>query len=712
MDKKNDMQLEIALQLAETGFKLFPSKGKRPLIKDWPNRATDDPNQIKDWKRQYPDAGFSVATGRRSNIVVLDIDVKNDQPGRESYKALVDQYGPFDTLKVQTPSRGGHLYFKYPSRKGKIRNLSKIEGYPGIELKADGGCVTIPETFSSKQQKNGKYTLRFNKDITRIADCPDWLVDLLQRRSKNNNRKNNSTRNVVKVGNRNRHLTSLAGAMRRQDAEIETILAALLEENEKRCNPPLPVEEVKRIAKSVSRYPSAQLHDLLVAPRLSDTGNAERLVNLYGQDLRYCQPWKSWLVWDGTRWKKDNRKTVLRLGKQVIKEMYRAGENIQDQHERSQFMKHVAKSDQVNKIRSMIELATADKRVAITPEDLDQNPYLLNLNNGTFDLINMEFRAHRREDNITKLIPIDYNVGATCPRWKQFLEQIMDDSQSMIDFLQRAIGYSLCGNTSEQVMFILFGTGANGKSTLIETIADLLGEYATQTPTETLLNRGNGSIPNDIARLKGARFVYAMEAEQNRYLAESRVKQLTGGDTISARYLYGEYFQFAPEFKLFLSTNHKPEIRGTDYAIWRRIRVIPFTVHIPEEKQDPTLKEKLAQELPGILNWALRGYTRWKEKRLSYPEPILNATKEYRSEMDILAEFLETRVQQNAQASTKASELFQVYKEWCSENNEKPMSQRTLGLRLAEHGFQKKRTGEGYFWLGLEVAVCVNHDEP
>jgi putative DNA primase/helicase len=250
-------------------------------------------------------------------------------------------------------------------------------------------------------------------------------------------------------------------------------------------------------------------------------------------------------------------------------------------------------------------------------------------------------------------------------------------------------------------MFILYGSGANGKSTFLNTIMRILGDYAIAASTETFMKKSGDRISNDIARLRGTRFVTTAEAEQGRKLSEPLIKQITRNDTMTARFLYGEYFDFLPTFKLFMATNHKPLIRGNDYGIWRRIMLIPFTTRIPPEKQDKHLDKKLAAERPGILNWLIEGARRWYAEGLAPPKEVSGATDEYRDEMDVFGNFVKERCVQGPGVSIKARELFKAYEEWCNENNEHAYSERFLGLRLKELGFERTRTAEARHWKGI-----------
>jgi putative DNA primase/helicase len=366
---------------------------------------------------------------------------------------------------------------------------------------------------------------------------------------------------------------------------------------------------------------------------------------------------------------------------------------------------YVKLSESMRRRKAFVEAASVIKALNISSDGLDRNPWLLGVKNGTIDVTTGEFREHRQEDMITKTANAEYNGQADCPLWKQFIREIMDYKADVITFVQTVAGWALTGDISEQTMFILYGSGANGKSTFLNTIMYLLGDYAIATPTETFMRKNGDQYTNDIARLRGTRFVTTTEAEQGRRLSEPLIKKITGNDQMTARFLYGEYFNFTPTFKIFMATNHKPVIKGTDHGIWRRIKLIPFTTRIPEEKQDKHLELKLREEAGGILNWLLEGTARWKREGLKVPAAILNATDEYRGEMDVIGNFLKECCIQKPEASIRIRELFKAYQDWCDENNEHAVSERFFGLRLKEMGFEQGRTSEARFWSGLSLQV-------
>lgn len=427
----------------------------------------------------------------------------------------------------------------------------------------------------------------------------------------------------------------------------------------------------------------------------SDAGNATRLVHWYGGLILFCHPWRRWLIWDGKRWGPDRTGRIMEIALMTARRILAEAASHSDKAERKALANWAIRSESRERIKSMVELA--QHKVAILPEQLDADAMALNVANGVLNLRTGELLPHNPDVLITKLADVDYNPEATCPLWLKFLAEVLGDDTGLITFVQRAVGYALTGDVSERALFILYGLGANGKTTFVETLRALFGGYGLRTPTETLMVKRMGGIPNDVARLKGARFVTASESEEGRRLAESLVKDLTGRDTISARFMRAEWFDFSPVCKIWLATNHRPEIRGTDRAIWDRIRLIPFEVTIPEEAQDRQLAEKLKAELPGILAWAVRGCLDWQKHGLGMAEKVRAATSTYRRGEDILGGFIADCCIEGPDSLALAGDLHQAYKAWGGD-----LSQRRFGRALRERGYIKGRHSSGRVtWAGL-----------
>jgi len=440
----------------------------------------------------------------------------------------------------------------------------------------------------------------------------------------------------------------------------------------------------------------------------TDAGNGERFRDLYGNLARYVHQLETWRVWTGLAWADDLKGEVEQLALLVARDRLREAAALADDRERQEEAKWALRSESVDKRRDLLQAAATMPEFACLPGEFDRDPMLLNCENGTLDLRTGELRPHDPAAMCSKLIPVAYDPKATCPRWERFLAEVFDGSQRLADFVQRAVGYSLTGDTREQCLFLLYGGGRNGKSTFVGTLERLLGEYARHMDFGTLTfeQERRGAIRNDIARLRGARFVGALETSEGVRFAEGVVKGLTGGDRVTARFLHHEFFEFEPEFKLWLGCNHKPQVRDSSEAFWRRIRLVPFTVSF-KGREDKTLADTLAAELPGILAWAVRGCLEWQEAGdLKAPAEVLAATQDYRQAEDVLAQFLADRCVTGEGSWASARELYGAYCQWCEGNSERATSQRRFGEALRERGFERrpgttKETRGRVEWVGI-----------
>lgn len=443
-----------------------------------------------------------------------------------------------------------------------------------------------------------------------------------------------------------------------------------------------------------------------------DTGNAERLVDTFGDRIRYSYVNGKWLYYDGRKWCFDVTGAIQRMADEIIEQMRNdedyyvknAPESMDTDAAEKAFMKHLKQSRSNRSKESMIK--EAQHHVPITPDQLDIHKSLLNTPNCIINLRTGSVEQHDKDKFITKITNCEYTDKIDHPRWDSFLNSTFGGDQALIRYIQKAIGYSLTGSTQEQCAFFCYGIGRNGKSTFLETISDALGDYATNIQPETIMVKPGTSGPtSDIARLKGARFVNCAEPNEGVRLNEGLVKQLTGGDKVTASRKYENEFEFYPEFKLWMSTNHKPVIRGTDVGIWRRICLIPFTVCIPEDKVDKHLKFKLHQELPGILKWAVDGCLMWQREGLKQPAAVQQATAEYRSEMDVISAFLDACcIITNDPRRERAKDMFIAYAKWAKENNEYEMKSTKFGIELSKR-FNKLRANDGVYYLGVQLST-------
>jgi putative DNA primase/helicase len=435
----------------------------------------------------------------------------------------------------------------------------------------------------------------------------------------------------------------------------------------------------------------------------TDLGNAERFVDTHRDRVLWCPTRKAYLCWDGKRYAWDERGEAVKLAHLTARGIFHEAADAESEEEQKAITKWALASQNESRINAM--LSQARPYLAVGMEELDRDPWLVNCQNGTLDLRTGRLKDHDPTDRITKIVPEDYDPDASCPRFKRFLKEALVDN-ALINFVKRYSGYTLTGITRERLLAILYGLGKNGKTTLVELLHEVLGDYARNTDVETLLIKKYQGVGNDVAALKGARFVSAAEVEKGRRLAESKVKQLTGRDTVTARFLFGENFDFRPEFKLWLSTNNKPVIQGTDDAIWDRIRLIPFTQRFDGPKADTKLPDKLRGELAGVFAWMVEGCLEWQEHGLEEPKTVTDATKQYREEMDTLASFLDETCVIGPSYRVLAETLYQRYAMWCDKSGERKDPKKAFVARLGERGFDRRRETAGvnkgrYIWLGI-----------
>jgi poxvirus D5 protein-like len=435
-----------------------------------------------------------------------------------------------------------------------------------------------------------------------------------------------------------------------------------------------------------------------------DTGNADRFIDRYGNLYKYSYIANKFYIYDGMKWKVDDKGSIRKLIDEMIEsiknEKVLHSEDVTEEEAREVFQKYYKKTRGTQaKKNIMNELM---HRRPATPDEFDKDDMLLNVANGYIDLTSRELYKHDINKMFSQITNTDYTEKMQPAVWLDFLNDIFAGDKAVIRYIQKALGYSLTGSTREQIMFILFGKGRNGKSIFVEVISEILGDYSNNMQAKSLMVKKNDNINTDIARLSKARFVTSSEPNEGFRFDEGLIKQLTGGDKVTARFLYAEEFEYTPKFKIWVSTNHKPIIRGTDDGIWRRLVLIPFDVQIPEEKVDKDLKYKLLREAPAILNWMAEGAYMWMQEGLAMPEKLKEASKDYRNEMDVIEQFIEDECKRVDDGKEKANELYELYKQWANNNGNYKMSNKDFGIKMKEK-FKYKKTNSGMFYFGLKI---------
>lgn len=743
--------LDAALRYAALGFRVFPvaPRDKVPLLtgahpegdplhgrckgecgKDGHgcHDGTTDEGKIRAWWAEHQYANIGVSTGKASGLWVLDLD---GEDGINSMAALESENGRVENApQVETGGGGSHLWFAHDPR---ARQGARI--LPGVDARTDGGYVVAPPSIHPNGLPYG--WLHGIEPTARLAAAPEWLISVVKKpkRAPAAPPANGHTQaqsggmtaygrkaldglleelSAVPVGARDDRRNTIAysagrlvagGHITDTDAEEALVIACVNnglvgEEGEeeirkrmraaieagKAAGPRGPAPNPPKIVVSAAGVEEREDHD----EQQTDVGNGRRLVRRFGDNLHWSRP-LGWLAWDGERWARDDRCDVFRLAKESAKEMRIEAETL-DGDDRKAARKHALASEKAERIRAAISMAQSEPRMFVRAEDLDANPWLLTVSNGTLDLRTGTLGPHLRKNLATKVAFASYDKKAKCERWLRFLSETFDDP-AVIDFLHKAIGYTLTGITTEQVFFLCHGQGSNGKSTLLSVIRLLLGDLAANADFSTFLaTKAQSHGPRgDLARLAGVRLVTSTEPDGGGAFSESTIKAITGQDPITCAFKFQDEFSYVPQFKLWLAANHKPRIRGRDHAIWRRPRLIPFDNIVPDEKQDKELGIALAHELAGILSWAVEGCKKWQKEGLKPPEKVVLSTQKYREEQDTLAEFLEDCCNVTPSYDCLAGDLYAAYRKWAESENEEPVSKNLFGRMMTERGFELDR---------------------
>lgn len=670
--------------------------GKHPRTARGHIDATTNEQQIRQWWRQWPDANVGIRTGAASGLLVLDIDPRNG--GDETLEKYIEDNGPLPkSPSVKTGSNGRHYFYTF------VPATKSIPLQGGIDIKSDGGYVVAPP---SRHYSGGDYKwLKTPKEV-KLGPPPEWVVKEQRSRARTPllpNRK-------ISEGERHTFLVKLAGWYRRVGHHSDFIFQALSDHNVQYCEPPLLSEEVNKIAYSADDWEGGP--DLILAREMNDMGNGLRFGDRNGRDVRHLASHGP-VVWTGNHWDiRDELNLAQELAKLTVDGMLNEIRPDWDPERSEKLRKWQITSGNEPRLRAMMKLGFSDPRIAMRFEDFDTDPWLLNVFNGTIDLRSGKLQPHAREDYITKLSPVWFNPEATCPTWMAHLNRIMEGNEELIGYLQRLLGYCLTGQVTESIFPIFWGSGQNGKSTLLRAVRNVLGtDYVNTAPSGFLMSKTREEHPTEIADLAGSRIVIASETGKGARLNVEQMKQLTGEDRLKGRYMRMDYFEFPVTFKVIYMTNHKPIINNTEIATWRRIKLIPFTAQIPPEERDNLIDEKLRSESSGILNWMLEGCRTWQNYGMMEPEEVSTATKEYRTDSDVLGEFINEELEFGESRRVSVDRLYGAYEDWAKVDAglQRTYSKRGFGQALRERdewrGVAQYASKNRRMWRGVGLRV-------
>jgi P4 family phage/plasmid primase-like protien len=714
---------EQALSYCASGWRVLPLRDKRSPLVQW-RGGEYSVELVRSWWEEWPDAWVAVVLGAPSGVVRVDADGPVPQE-------LLQQLP--ETAEFVTPSGGrGWLYSIPAGRTVETDVLWRgADEHQELRLQSDGAYTVLPPSPGYTWVRQGP-----------IADVPDGVMEaqLRARAARAVHQLEAQLHPTVAEPERDVVLEALAALSpaRAHDRDSWLQVGMALHaagdsyfeawDSWSRSSSKYVEGECEKLWASFSRSRGITVRSVLYwakqdgwKPRrmyepLTDVGNGRVLARACSGRALYCRRWSKWLAWDRRRWFVDAELEVVAIAKRVVRERYDralrslAAVSEADDEARRRRLKSMSKvlswcthSERADRVHAAVDMARSEPGVLVEHSQLDAHPWLLNCANGTLELRTGTLREHRPDDYLTQLCPTEYWPEALCPLWEQFVADVLPDTATR-SFLQQFLGACLTGDVSLQMIPVLWGTGSNGKSTLVGAVMQVLGEdYAMKAKRDLLMARRTDSHPTSIARLYRKRFVACVESSELGRLDEAFVKELTGGDTISARRMREDEWEFLPTHKPVLATNHRPEVRGTDDAIWRRLPLVPFTRSFTEAQCDPELPEKLKAESSGVLRWMADGCRSWLAAgcRLERPPEVRHATAEYRSEQDRVGCFLNECCRAEAGARVRTDELMQKYVLWCAANRFQPLDGRAFGRAVTSKGYQLDATRK--FRLGLAL---------
>lgn len=677
------------------------SPGKHPRVRHGVNEGTTDIDRVKAWYANFPSSNWGLSTGRESGVFVVDVDERKG--GFDSWDSWVEEHIPGGlpaTLTSHTGGGGRHYFFKYPSDEVDIGN--KVNWLPGVDIRSNGGYVILAP---GRHISGGQYA--WENWGHSIADAPADLITALVSGSSGGISDTklgtlDQLLNGIDEGGRDDTIFRAACRLRRQlgdDARgAATVLILQMAAN---STPPFPEDEA--LAKIEQAWKQDRSDEDIFTDsadtdeedpifHLTDDGNSNRFVRTYGDNYRFVEDLGGWHRWTDIGWVRVSENIVKRTMLEIPKIILEDAKRVPDVTTRQRFRRFSLESESNARVSSALNLAKTHPTIFKTSDEFDSHPEQIACMNGMLDLRTGEIRRFGRDDLFTKNTGVVYDPDFTLKAWDDFLLTATDGDDELIRYLQMAAGYTLTGLTKEECFFILSGPTASGKSTYLDGLVAAMGSYHDTTPAETFMQKYGAQTAGreEFVKFAGTRLIVTSELPEGKRFDDSLIKRLTGGDRISARLLYSESFNFKPQFKLWMATNHDPVTQ--DDAMFRRIKRVPFSHTIPVDKRDGNLKPLIADPEVGgraVLAWAVKGAQEYlKEGRLVTPHSVQMSTDRYRQEQDMFTQFIQEVLERHTGSVVKLTEAYARYKIWAQDANEHPLRRPQFVQKLAEQSIE------------------------
>lgn len=686
---------EVAFNLHTRGFSVIPS-GARPTHKaplvPWTEFQSRKPTdeELQTWNGALQPALWGIVTGTISGVVVIDADTADARHVLES-----EGLQPH----VVTPRGGAHYYFKHPGE--HVKTMARL--LPGVDIRGDGGFCNIA---------GGAYQIMKMPSADTLYSW-DRLPPAVRDAMNSNGHKPVAAQSAgtpALEGERNAALASLAGTMRKRGMSQEAIESALLAENQSRCVPPLAEQEIRDIAKSVGRYAPVGAETTAEAEAVADYGHAEVMASILARRFRWATHRKLWMKYSQGVWRVTGDEQVALTASETLRKHYaKLLGQATGKGDVDRLTKLIRDSCTMARIQGALGFLKGWPGFYTEAADWDSDPWLLNCRDGVLNLKSGDFLPHDPGFLLTKQTGTEYHPDMLCPKWLAHLERFLP-SADVRRQVQRSLGVAIVGTVQEEKFDLWYGGGKNGKSTTEKAAMGILDDYAGVCAPNLLVASKHERHPAELADLAGYRLLFSTETEANRHLAESLVKQITGGEPLKARHMYGDFFTFERTFSIMLITNHRPRITGQDAAIWRRVRLIPWNETVSEQEQRPQdeVVTELLREGPGILSWMLEGLRDWQQNPQWTAPEVLAATEAYRSEQDAIGGFLADCCELGPRFTVGVAELYNVYERFCNESGEEPQTKKVFGTTLKGRGIDQRRIGHGVGrqWVGIRMKAC------